>query len=78
MLTAMEVDDPHLEKLPVDFEQVAITVEPNDRFSLIDDEAWAVTFLDWDLRVEHLRLPYTISSTAWMPSNFLILSQGMA
>lgn len=41
----MEVDDPHLEKLPVDFEQVAITVEPNDRFSLIDDEAWAVTFL---------------------------------
>jgi Mycotoxin biosynthesis protein UstYa len=44
MLTAMEVDNPHLEKLPVDFEQVAITVEPNDRFSLIDDEAWAATF----------------------------------
>ena len=45
MLTAaMEVDNPHLEKLPVDFEQVAITVEPNNRFSLIDDEAWAATF----------------------------------
>lgn len=44
MLTAMKVDNPHLETLPVDFEQVAITVEPNDRFSLIDDEAWAATF----------------------------------
>jgi len=39
----MEEDDPHLEKLPVDFEQVAMTTEPNDRFSLIDDKAWAHT-----------------------------------
>ena len=45
MLTAMKVDDPHLEKLPVDFKQVAITIEPNDCFSLIDNEAWAATFL---------------------------------
>jgi len=39
-----DVDNPYLEKLPVDFEKVAITVEPNDRFSLIDDKAWAATF----------------------------------
>jgi hypothetical protein len=72
MLTAtMEVDNPHLEKLPVDFEKVAITVEQNDRFSLIDDEALGrphflqnMAFLDWDPRAEHLRLAYTISSTA--------------
>ncbi|KAF8808534.1 hypothetical protein BYT27DRAFT_7137331 [Phlegmacium glaucopus] len=36
-------DDPNLEKLPVDFEQVAMTIEPNERFSLIDDKAWANT-----------------------------------
>ena len=41
LMTTMEEDDPHLERLPVDFEQVAITVEPNDHFSLIDDKAWA-------------------------------------
>lgn len=41
--TPMVEDNPDLERLPVDFEKVAITVEPNDRFSLIDDEAWANT-----------------------------------
>ena len=40
----MEEDDPHLERLPVDFEQVAITTESNDRFSVIDDKAWAHLF----------------------------------
>ncbi|KAF8806053.1 hypothetical protein BYT27DRAFT_7242935 [Phlegmacium glaucopus] len=39
----LEEDDPHLEKLPVDFEQVTVTIEPNDRFSLIDEKAWADT-----------------------------------
>jgi Mycotoxin biosynthesis protein UstYa len=43
LMTTMEEDDPHLEKLPVDFEQVGMSVEPNDRFSLIDDKAWANT-----------------------------------
>ena len=42
-MAMMEEDNPYLESLPVDFEQVAITVEPNDRFSLVDDEAWADT-----------------------------------
>ena len=47
LMTTMEVDNPALEKLPVDFQQVAMTVEPNDRFSesLINDKAWAATLL---------------------------------
>jgi hypothetical protein len=43
LMATMEEDNPHLNRLPVDFEEVAITVEPNNRFSLIDDKAWAAT-----------------------------------
>ena len=39
----IEEDNPNLERLPVDFERVAMTIEPNNHFSLIDDKAWANT-----------------------------------
>ena len=43
VLTVIEEDNPNLERLPVDFEHVAMTIEPNNHFSLIDDKAWANT-----------------------------------
>lgn len=36
-------DDPFLERLPGSFEEVAMSVQENHRFSLIDDLAWAKT-----------------------------------
>ena len=43
LMATMEEDNPDLQSLPVDFEQVAMVIEPNDRFSIIDDKAWADT-----------------------------------
>ena len=43
LITTMEEDNPDLQSLPVDFEQVAMVIEPNDHFSIIDDKAWADT-----------------------------------